>query len=402
MPTEISIAQEVLRGLKREVIQEGTNFIIQLREQRYVLREEDLQFYCEHKHEFRKPLETQLHFPGNYEHVIRFEGIGPRRGGRLIEENFCLTSPDGTIKIEIGRPSTLFCLSLTDTDRMSRDLYRFYGMPNGFYRREEIRYIDDIFRLSTIKLSTSLDSPIARNIQKMHELAESAIFHIAYGYGVSISFTRTWERTYYWLGRKGIDGIQFPLRTYNSELISYYNLALASESLVLGYLALYKILEYFFTSVSENELHKKIKEHLVSPDFSHTKSKKLRDLVKTIRQFENKMDELSALKLVINSYFEKDELREWVEEYERNNGEYFTTQLSLFGTIVRVDSSDSTIVSNIASRIYLIRNALVHNKEGEVGRFVPYSGQEELIHKEVQILLFLAEQMIIKTGKDLS
>ena len=50
----------------------------------------------------------------------------------------------------------------------------------------------------------------------------------------------------------------------------------------------------------------------------------------------------------------------------------------------------------------MIRNALVHNKEGEVGRFVPYTGQEEVLNKEVQILLFIAEQMIIKTGKDIS
>lgn len=50
----------------------------------------------------------------------------------------------------------------------------------------------------------------------------------------------------------------------------------------------------------------------------------------------------------------------------------------------------------------MIRNALVHNKEGEIARFIPYSGQEEALHKEVQILIFIAEQLIIKTGKDLT
>jgi len=92
--------------------------------------------------------------------------------------------------------------------------------------------------------------------------------------GIPVSFTKSWERTYYWLGRKENETVQFPLRTYKSELVSYYNLALASDSLVLGYLALYKILEFFYTSVSEDALHQKIKDQLVAPDFAHTKPKK--------------------------------------------------------------------------------------------------------------------------------
>jgi hypothetical protein len=43
----------------------------------------------------------------------------------------------------------------------------------------------------------------------------------------------------------------------------------------------------------------------------------------------------------------------------------------------------------------------VHNKEGEVARFIPYSGQEDVLLAEIPIVQFLAEQIIIKSGKDL-
>ncbi|QDE69451.1 hypothetical protein BHS09_22080 [Myxococcus xanthus] len=170
----------------------------------------------------------------------------------------------------------------------------------------------------------------------------------------------------------------------------------------LSYLALYKILEYFYTSASESVLHQKVKAHIINPDFSHTKAKKIRDLIKIIRQFDTRLDELSALKLVLAEHFDKTELRQWIEEHETNNSPHFTEERTILNRSMRIDTSDNTIIPNIATRIYTIRNALVHNKEGEVARFVPYSGQEEVLQKEVQILLFLAEQLIIKTGKDIT
>ena len=106
--------------------------------------------------------------------------------------------------------------------------------------------------------------------------------------------------------------------------------------------------------------------------------------------------------MLLSTYFNKLDLRQWIENYEATNGPYFTEAAAVFGTSMRIDVSDDSIVPNIAARIYAIRNALVHNKEGEVSRFIPYTGQEELLQKEVQILLHIAEQLIIKTGKDIT
>jgi hypothetical protein len=398
---DFETAKWLLRALRREV-KEVPNFgvAVEFRDQQFLVKHDDLSTYLERKPSLRKTAETQIWHSGYYERVVQFEGTGPRRPYRRSEDTLAMKSSDGT-SIEIGRPSALFCISLTDVDEMDRELRRLTRsslFPSG----TENPSISDLFRLYTIKVSTAAENSMGKNATRMHELAEAAIFHFAYGKGVPITFTKSWERTSYWLGRKESESVQFPLRTYNSELVSYYNLALASDSLVLGYLALYKILEYFYTSASESALHEKIKEHLVAPDFVHTKPKKLRELVKAIRSFETHLDEVGALKLVLSTYFEKGDIQSWIVEYETKNGPYFTNEVDIFNKKMRLDLSDNTLIPNVALRIYRIRNALVHNKEGEIARFIPYTGQEEALHKEVQILVFLAEQLIIKTGKDIA
>lgn len=401
---DLETAEQVLRAFKRDVTQAPEGFLVNARQQQIqiLVKNDDLDLYLSRRSALRKDTETQIWCAGYYEHVVQFEGGNYRRSFPRSEDDLVISSNDGT-KIEIGRPSPLFCLGITDSDEFSRSLRRFAVPGMAFYRNgAEPKSLSDYFRFQTIKVTADPESNLGRNLGRMHDLAEAAIFHFAYGKGIPISFTRSWERTYYWLGRKENEDVQFPLRTYKSELVGYYNLALASDSLVLGYLALYKILEYFYTSVSEDALHSKIKEQLVSPDFSHTKTKKLRDLVKAVRGFDARLDEAAALKLVLSTYFEKSDLRQWIQEYETRNGSYFTVDVEVFHSKMRVDVSDSSIIPNIASRIYNIRNALVHNKEGEIARFIPYTGQEEALHKEVQILVYLAEQIIIKTGKDIT
>lgn len=393
--------KNALRALSIEEIIEDDdgNFAGSFRGSRFLLPKTEVEQYFAVRSLLRRGTETQVSAPGYYEHVIQFEGVRPRR---MREDPVVLENQAKTTTIEVGRPSTTFCLMLTDVDTLSRE-FRRVALPVGLNRvinPSSSRGLGDFFRFSTIQLRTDPQSALGRAPTKMHELAEAAAFHVGYGRGISISFTKSWERTYYWLGRKAAEAVQFPLRTYNSELVSYYSLALSSDSLVLGYLALYKILEYFYTSASETALHGKLRDVLVAPDFLHTKPKKLRELAKAVRQFDNKVDELATLRLVLSSYFSVQELRDWLTSYESENGQHFTCEVDLFSNKMRVDTANDSIVPNIASRIYTIRNALVHNKEGEVSRFIPFSGQEEMLQKEVPLLLFLAEQLIIKTGKD--
>ena len=96
-----------------------------------------------------------------------------------------------------------------------------------------------------------------------------------------------------------------------------------------------------------------------------------------------------------------DEVREWVLNHESSRGPYYTTPQVVLEEAHTLDLSPERFASSLAARIYHVRNALVHNKEGEVSRFIPYSGQESVLLAEIPIVQYLAEQVILRSGTDI-
>ncbi len=107
------------------------------------------------------------------------------------------------------------------------------------------------------------------------------------------------------------------------------------------------------------------------------------------------------LAATIEHFFPVDEVRDWVQDYEGEARKYYTEPQKVLGQTLTLDLNADQLAPSLANRIYHIRNALVHNKEGEVARFIPYSGQEEVLLAEIPIVQFLSEQIIIKSGTDL-
>jgi len=142
---DLETAKTVLRGLRREVKEiEGGLFAISSRDQNFVIRGEEIDDYIARRPEIKRATETQMYLPGSYEHVVQFEGGGLRRPARRDEPLF-VEGADGT-RIEISRPSVLFCLCLTDVDQIDRELRRFALFP-GNMRAPEDRVIGDLFRV---------------------------------------------------------------------------------------------------------------------------------------------------------------------------------------------------------------------------------------------------------------
>lgn len=399
----ISEAREVLRGLSPEVGRKSKGkFPVKFRGIEFKLKESDLDAYLAFREQVKRPEETAFFIPGHYEHVIEIQGRGPG-AFRLFrnDDDITLQHNNGFV-IELSGISPIYLLSVFDSDEVNRELIRSIMLRNHRFRRlEEVDFNQLLARLFTIKVSAPESHPFHKNPKQLRSIAEAGIYHIAYGNGVGVTLSSSWDRSSYWLDTRRRETVQFPLRTYHSELVAYYQLALGSESLILSYLALYKILEYFFTSASEDVLHQKVKEKLVTPDFSHSKVKKLRELVRTVRAFDQRMDERKMLLTVLERYLDKSEVVQWIDEYENKHSGYYTTERDIFGENLKLDVNATQLFPSISKRIYHIRNALVHNKEGEISRFIPFSGQEKILFNETPLLLYIAEELILKTGKDI-
>lgn len=347
--------------------------------------------------------ETSLYVTGYFEHAIELQGRGPSTY-RLFRDNdeITLKHEQTGFVVEISPISSKFIMSLTDTDAMDRNFIRLSMMRRPLLRgKEEVTLTDLFARIFSVKVFAPAMHPFHNNLKQLKSIAEASLYNIAYGYSVGLVPIKSWERSLHFLGGKRKGTVQFPLRTYNHELVAYYQMALGGESLILSYLALYKILEYFFTAASEHLLHEKIADHLVNPEFSHTKIGQLRELAKVVRKFDQKMDERRMLQTVFERYVDKEALRLWIEEFDRENSNYFRTERDLFGAASKIDTSENQLFPTIGARIYHIRNALVHNKEGEVSRFIPFSGQEKILVNETPLLRRISEDLILKTGKDI-
>ncbi len=326
---------------------------------------------------------------------------------RRERTGYLLTSPDNSITIDLSPASESFLFHVGSTEGFRMFRRRIIGFRLGIDRRGRERedagtpQLRDYFgRVLTVKVKATGEDGHGLSKNKLHDLATSGLFNISFATGVGLSMATSWERSLYRLGRGRDDEPQFPRRIYDKELAAYYQLALSSDSPILAYLALYKVLEFFFTSASEAVLHKRLADKVAHPDFTHKSAAQLRQVVSMVRKFDQKMDEQRMLATVLEQNFMVDEVPSWVADVEASTGHYFTQPQNIFGQSMTLDINPEGIYASLAARIYFIRNALVHNKEGELARFTPFSGQEAVLFKETPLLMFLAEGLISKTGKD--
>ena len=378
------------------------NIIISVQDKSFIVPLVEVETYFEHLEDISNESETAIFYSGYYEHYIEaIDPLGPRSFIGRGRDNFQLVSPDSNLSFEISKPSTFYLLFILQNKKLS-DRRMHFSSPFIDHDKGETPHWNEAFRgLRTVKVKVSKDTKTF-DVTKLRQIAEAGLFHFSYGNSICFNLASKFERDHYRLGQRRRQEVQFPRRIYNSELLSYYNLALSSDSLLLGYIALYKILEYFFPIAAENTLHKRMTEKLITPDFSHTKPKQLRELAKIIRQFDQRMDEQKMLVTVIDTYFSPNEIIDWVNEHEKLTKEkYYTLSQKILGETFVLDMNPDKLSSSLAKRIYHTRNVLVHNKEDEPYRFIPFTGQEENLTKEIPIVLFLVEKLIIKTGKDL-
>jgi hypothetical protein len=362
-------------------------------------------------------IKTKLHIDGEtgiytesfYEKAVELQQrFGPAatrlfRGGSNSDNRDELVLGDrGAQHIKLqGSPSELFIFYFLEHTPKFRRNFR-PAFSRAMYERMKEATINKLFRGTyTISIHGVDALNPARALESFHLLQDSALFNITYVTDVAVVERRVWDRDIYKPPARATAKLSFPMRVYRRELVSYYELASSSDNRLLQYLAYYQILEYFFVSASEENLERRLGDTLVTPGFSHAQTSDLRKLIKAVRRFDRDTKEERMLRTVLERYFSPpDEIIDFVQDYEREEGPHFTAESGTLGFTHRLNLHPNEIMQSLAHRIYKTRNVLVHNKEDDLPRFVPFSAQDEHLHKEVSLVRFLAEQLIIKTGDD--
>lgn len=261
-------------------------------------------------------------------------------------------------------------------------------------------------------LTLRIDSTGDRSLREFLQYADSFIFQISYNLDMPLvperyleDLVRTTRISSHRRGR--LNEIDPPRRKYTRDLIHHYQMAVASESPPLEYLSFYHVLEHYFEAVFEDDLINKIRDEITQPDFSYRRKRDIRKLINKIKESiklrAQNVDysEEQALFLTISKYIDINRIIEQLNEYDKSLLAHYKSNTVSFsnGSKVNLESNDQEqIIRDLSRRIYRTRNAIVHSKEGERGKFVPFEHDKILI-REVPLLRFLAESVIIETSK---
>jgi nucleoside diphosphate kinase len=265
----------------------------------------------------------------------------------------------------------------------------------------------------TVRVGNIGASSIQIAIERSQKLIESSLFSMSYLRNSPLTLTVNWPTSQLPLRRperfafgQHPSGANLPLPTarYNTEMTRYYQLGLSSDDPILKFLAFYQVLEYEFIAVSDEKLYQRLQRQLFDPHFTPT-PKHLDRVIQEVLDYHRETDQEKMLKNILERYVDEDELIKFVSEYESYLEErLYTSQRNLFGSSVKVTLQKGHVYGNIALVIKTVRNALVHSSDRyeRAERHVPFSESTGRVVKDVPLMKYLAEKVIVGSATELS
>ena len=407
-----------------EVEDNGNSLTVTIHKHKVLVSEPDLTTYATQYNDFaelfNRPNECSICSTKYREQVITSPPGIRIASTRLLRSLTTFGEKGNGLYAEISAASSLFqnrlrfeSQYLESIVRTASDKYLWQFETEGDEIDDKDQRIVDIRRLFpspvTIKLfdvnSTSLDQSIIDTTS----MIEACIFELSYLKGLPAQMQDEWTRRQtaatkpfrfpeITLG----NNLPFPKASYHAEILQFYQRGVGSQDPVIQFLSFYQVLEFFFLSVSDDQLYSKLTRRLIDPSFSY-KPRFLDKLITDVLEHRRITDETEMLKLVLEEYVEFNELAEFIKAYEAYMTEsIYTKRRELFGQeIPDAKIQEGHLHSNIAQRIKIIRNAVVHSSDRyeRQERFVPLTKQsEEIISKEIPLLKFLAERVIVASA----
>lgn len=329
------------------------------------------------------------------------------------------------IEYKIDRPTDnyliffLYNLSKQNTPRILRGgimphrLRRLYeNQQQSLFETNILDVIKEVVpRLETLQIKSE-------NVKKKNEyeqLVYAFLFNLGYNLDYTIQPLRFMDEFTqpYRLGRLrrvNFADVEPPKRIYLNELILHYQKGISSESIDHQFLSFYHVLEHFFEKIYNDDIVNSVKSELTKPSFSYKRTKDLNSLIGLIqtrlkyRNDEFQINEPEALELTLKK-FVKDlpYLASELRTISPTLIDYFKSTEVPFsrGNKVNFDSNNNVeIYSNLAKRIYLTRNSIVHSKDTDKSKYTPFRDDKDLL-TEIYLLRLIAEIVIIENSKEL-
>ncbi|MHB0890612.1 hypothetical protein [Streptomyces sundarbansensis] len=183
-------------------------------------------------------------------------------------------------------------------------------------------------------------------------------------------------------------------------------MGVAAEIPLLEYLAYYHIAEHFFEKVFNEDLVRQVRSGITDPSFSARRTKDIQSIIRVVDKVQRQVkreggvNELRSLQLVLDRFLDMPRLVADLDAHDATLADHYANNGVPFAGAGKVDirgNDEDVIRGAVARRIYKVRNALVHAKEGEFPKYALYAHDEEL-GREIPLIRFIAEQIVIAQG----
>jgi hypothetical protein len=354
------------------------------------------------------PVDTSIIGPNFCEQLI--ETSSPGRVPVLIYRNgrhlrFEAPEGDGTVVL-IGSPSSAFF-----------NFFRFRKEQAAFLRDRLDRHgyvnrgtLRDVFsRFLTIRIETS-ELIEHRDLDKITLMFESCLFELSYTRGAHLQLQSEWpsfgiRRRSLFLGRRRFAG-SLPLKRirYSLPALRFYQRGVATNDAYIQFLSFYHVLEFNFVSVSDRILYAKLSRIYMDPIFRPVPLE-LDKVILAVEEHKRTNDETEMLRNVLLSYVDEKETIAFIEEYEQTEKtKIYTEKSECFGEeLEKLTLRENHVFGLIAKRVKTIRNTLVHSSDRyeRKERYLPGPDADRALYREIPLIRFLAERVIIATAQPL-
>jgi hypothetical protein len=330
---------------------------------------------------------------------------------RVREQSPEIVDTDNGVRYKISHASTeysLFLLHSAASVGRPRILSRI--PPRIIYDRLQEDHVTDlfeVFRRVTRISSVRIESDRPRTPVELERHLNAFLFQVTYNLDTALVPLKSFEdivRTgrLESMRRTSLAELDPPRRLYLPDLVYHYQLAVATESAALAYLSLYHVAEHFFEEIFSDDLVEKVRTRLTLPDFSYKRKKDISALIKEVGKAIQLRDERvvfseqEALRLTLSRFVDLGQLLADLDRFDPTLVQYYATTNVPFSGANEVDlrGQSPDVLKQLSLRIYRTRNSIVHSKESERTKYIPFR-DDRLLSREIPLLRFVAEQIMI-------
>jgi hypothetical protein len=272
-------------------------------------------------------------------------------------------------------------------------------------RKNDTRIIDKMPSIFTIQVEKIEANSIDEAVKIANNIITGCLFQLAAIKGLPQRARMKWPKlNVSGHGQEKEDEEDGPLQMLKvnpiRDLVNLYTLGTYTNFPQFQFLAYYHVLEYFFIKISDEQLYAKLTRSINDLSFRCTPDH-LDRLIQDVSSHNRESDETKLLENVLKKYIREDELTNFISEFEKQvGGPQYTKKRKLFGKDVQITFHPEQLFGTTAKTIKTVRNALVHSTDRyeREERYMPFSGSEEIIAREIPLMKYLAEKVIIASA----